>query len=264
MLDCGEEKLLWLDALFPWLATSGPGTKEAKMRSSTYNHTPAGVRGDGRRLRPGGMLTDEAVLIDNTGGRVQQIVASSLGTAAAAMRGAITIGGLEEMTAGSSSQGIAAVAANAKKIQSATSDLMRAFAVGNSLSNNFGASIITNIASNPVLSTKVQTSHLDSCQQIRINANTLSDGNRLMHIERGTETDLPLDFSGVLDSLDAVTSPLSDAKSLLDGALSLSLALQADTALCLRSSLKGVTQAVIGLSSLHSISEKVTQRTSED
>ena len=72
-----------------------------------------------------------------------------------------------------------------------------------------------------------------------------------------TDTDAALDSSGVLDLLDAVTSPLSHAQTLLESALALSHKLQEHTTICLRSGLKWVAQAMVGVRSLHVAAKEV-------
>ena len=303
VLDCGDEKHLWLDALFPWLITSGPRIKESSVlhtsSSSMASTSPAGGGGGGGgalggRLGSEIFVAEQGIIIDSKGRGVQQIMTSSLSTAAAAMIGAMTIGGVEDVKGSSSSQGIAAVAANAKKLHLATSDLMRAFTASHSLPSNsntsacnskskFGSGIsVVNIEApdTPFMSlteidrrsstsaAKSVTPPLirevtlvpSSSKRTFSNAKTTSNGNRLMDIEDEANADALEDYSGVLDLLDAVKYPLSNTKTFLQDALDLSQKVHMDTTSCFRSALQGVTQAVIGLSFLRTLADEVMER----
>ena len=313
MLDCSNEKLFWLDALAPWVATSflrdsSDQRSSSGTRGSSFSSSRGAVRsGSGGAVRGDTMIASysgsgnisNAFSNNNSnnnvevrGRIVQKLVSSSLGNAAAAMMGAITIGGLEELTE-TSALGIAGVAANAKKLQTATSDMMRAFAVRNSLPSNFSTAITNSNSSYKTAAASVPVVHVEplidfsdfedrpsetvkggysvpyssSLQTNSTQSNFLSivspdfrenhNASKQTNTDTGTDTAAALDANDVLDLLDAVSSPLSHAQTLLEGALALSQKLQEHTTVCLRSGLKWVAQAIIGVRSLHVAAEEV-------
>ena len=296
VLDCEDEKPLWLDALFPWMITSGLPIKENSVHhtsssgssSSMTSMSSASGRGGGR-LGMETLVAEQAIIIDSKGRGVQQIMTTSLSTAAAAMIGVIKTGGGSDVRGSNSSHDIAAVATNAKK---ATSDLMRAFTVSTSLSSNSNASASN---SNPKLSPGISIVNIEALDtpSIRLteiesrdsasksvttplvreltpvpsstkrtfpNANTIRNGNRLIDVEDGPDADVIVDYSGVLDLLDTVKRPLSNTKIQLARALDLSLNAHVDTTFSLRSALQGVAQAVIGLTCLRTLADEVIER----
>ena len=122
VLDCGSEKLQWLAALNPWV-TESP-SRNGRIRSNTANIQP---------------VKQSPVKMDSpsdSNGRVQKM-SVTLGSAAA-MIGALSMASLEEI-GGTGSTGMAGVTANAKKLQNATTDMMRAFAVRSALPSSFSA-----------------------------------------------------------------------------------------------------------------------------
>ena len=299
VLDCEDEKPLWLDALFPWLISSGLPIKENSVHhtssssrssssSSMTSMSQASGRGGGR-LGIETLVAEQAIIIDSKGRGVQQIMTTSLSTAAAAMIGVIKTGGGSDVRGSNSSHDIAAVATNAKK---ATSDLMRAFTVSTSLSSNSSASASN---SNPKLSPGTSVVNIEALDTPLIrfseiesrdsasksvtpalireltpvpssskrtfpNANTIRNGNRLIDGEDEADGDVIVDYSGILDLLDAVKRPLSNTKIQLVRALDLSLNAHVDTTFTLRSALQGVAQAVIGLSCLRTLADEVIER----
>ena len=119
VLDCGCEKLQWLAALNPRV-TGSP--TNGRIRSNTTNIQPMRQSPTAKMQYPS----------DSSGGsgRMPKMTAT-LGNAAA-MIGALSMASLEEI-GGTGSTGIYGVTANAKKLQSATTDMMRAFAVRSAL-----------------------------------------------------------------------------------------------------------------------------------
>jgi hypothetical protein len=129
VLDCHSEKLLWLDALVPWVVGRDRHLRDARSRSSTnssqqYKPSPVSVRVDGLESQMSGSMSHT---------RVQKLTAT-IGNAAAII--GVISSGFEEL-GGASTQGMAGVAANAKKLQNATSGIMRVFAARSSLQTSF-------------------------------------------------------------------------------------------------------------------------------
>jgi hypothetical protein len=129
VLDCHSEKLLWLDALVPWVVGRDRHLRDARSRSNTnssqqYKPSPVSVRVDGLESQMSGSMSHT---------RVQKLTAT-IGNAAAII--GVISSGFEEL-GGASTQGMAGVAANAKKLQNATSGIMRVFAARSSLQTAF-------------------------------------------------------------------------------------------------------------------------------
>ena len=169
VLDCSSEKVLWLDALSTWrssnVCTASSRREDTRRRShsgSNSNSSSISISSNngGRALQSGEQLigfttkisqysSNKTVLHGHGAGatsnagtgsgtgtgsgssRSQKITASF--STAAALIGTMSMPSLEDI-ASSTSLGANGVAANAKKLQSATTDLVRAFSVRNTLS----------------------------------------------------------------------------------------------------------------------------------
>jgi hypothetical protein len=161
VLDCSSEKVLWLDALSLWHSGSAHTVRgrDTRRRSHSKSSSLSAISTNGVRAlqstkqslgfinKTTQYASHESALYGHStsahtnGGtgtgtgtgasRSQKITASF--TTAAAMIGTMSMPSLEDI-ASSTSIGATGVAANAKKLQSVTTDLVRSFSVRNTLS----------------------------------------------------------------------------------------------------------------------------------
>jgi hypothetical protein len=115
----------------PWVVGRDRHLRDARSRSSTnssqqHKPSPVSVRVDGLESQMSGSMSHT---------RVQKLTAT-IGNAAAII--GVISSGFEEL-GGASTHGMAGVAANAKKLQNATSGIMRVFAARSSLQTAFSA-----------------------------------------------------------------------------------------------------------------------------
>ena len=322
MLDCSSEKVLWLDALSPWHSSGaytvrGRDTRRGSHSSSSSTSTSStnGVRALQSTKQSLGFITkttqyashESALYGHSTGAytnggtgagsgsgasRSQKITASF--TTAAALIGTMSMPSLEDI-ASSTSMGATGVAANAKKLQSVTTDLVRSFSVRNTLSSAFSAtsassssssssSIIPNathraatengIPPSPKLTpVKPHTQPIDDLLEHYQPMRTRSSSS----FEQGSKNDGVFDSptlrpdghndiqataadtaSEILDFLDAVSGTLRMARAQLESSLLLSVEAQSEAAACVRSGLRNIAQSVVGVSVLDVLTSEVT------
>jgi hypothetical protein len=294
VLDCHSEKLLWLDALVPWVVGRDRYLRDGRSRSSTntiqqHKPSPVSVRIDGLESQMSGSMSHT---------RVQKLTAT-IGNAAAIM--GVISSSFEEL-GGASTQGMAGVAANAKKLQHATSGIMRVFAAKSSLQTAFAAGTRPKVsllqagyADSPIDPTKEgqgdrtgspkeaphskpvwdkgpedlpqpSKTHRDRASPPASSPIMSRDGSTEQGRERDRDRvgpavrveDEVTDSAGVIELLDSITGPLAHARALLEGSLALSLEQHAKSSASHRAGLKDVARSLMGVSVLDSIADEVT------
>jgi hypothetical protein len=318
VLDCSSEKVLWLDALSPWHSGSACTVRGRDTRRGSHSNSSSlsaistnGVRALQATKQSLGFITkttqyashESALYGPSTGAhtnggtgsgtgsgasRSQKITASF--TTAAAMIGTMSMPSLEDI-ASSTSIGATGVAANAKKLQSVTTDLVRSFSVRNTLSAFSTTSTSSSSSSmTPTATHRAATDYgpppspkltpvkphtqpvddlLEHSQPLRTrSSSSFEQGHKNEGVfdsptlrpdgHNDTQSTAADTASEILDFLDAVSGTLRMARAQLESSLLLSVEAQSEAAECVRSGLRNIAQSVVGVSVLDVLTSEVT------
>ena len=320
MLDCSSEKVLWLDALSSWHSGSAHTVRGRDTRRGSHSNSSSlsaistnGVRALQSTKQSLGFTnkttqyaSHESALYGHSTGahtnggtgsgtgagsgasRSQKITASF--TTAAAMIGTMSMPSLEDI-ASSTSIGATGVAANAKKLQSVTTDLVRSFSVRNTLSAFSTTSTSSSSSSTTPTAThrgatdygpppspkltpvKPHTQPIDDLlehsQPMRTrSSSSFEQGHKNEGVfdsptlrpdgHNDTQSTAADTASEILDFLDAVSGTLRMARAQLVGSLLLSVEAQSEAAASVRSGLRNIAQSVVGVSVLDVLTSEVS------
>ena len=316
VLDCSSEKVLWLDALSLWHSGSAHTVRGRDTRRGSRSNSSSlsaistnGVRALQSTKQSLGFInkttqyaSHESALYGHSTGahtnggtgagagasRSQKITASF--TTAAAMIGTMSMPSLEDI-ASSTSIGATGVAANAKKLQSVTTDLVRSFSVRNTLSAFSTTSTSSSSSSmTPTATHRAATDYgpppspkltpvkphtqpiddfLEHSQPMRTrSSSSFEQGHKNEGVfdsptlrpdgHNDTQSTAADTASEILDFLDAVSGTLRMARAQLVGSLLLSVEAQSEAAACVRSGLRNIAQSVVGVSVLDVLTSEVT------
>lgn len=317
VLDCSSEKVLWLDALSPWHLGSAYTARGRDTRRGSHSNNSSlsaistnGVRALQSTKQSLGFInkttqyaSHEFALYGHSTGahtnggtgsgasRSQKITASF--TTAAAMIGTMSMPSLEDI-ASSTSIGATGVAANAKKLQSVTTDLVRSFSVRNTLSafstTSTSSSSSSSSSMTPSATHRAATDYgpppspkltpvkphtqpiddlLEQSQPMRTrSSSSFEQGHKNEGVfdsptlrpddHNDTQSTAADTASEILDFLDAVSGTLRMARAQLESSLLLSVEAQSEAAACVRSGLRNIAQSVVGVSVLDVLTSEVT------